>query len=84
MDVNEFLLRMFDQESARSRLVLERVPCGHDDWKPHDKSMAFGYLANLIATMPSWIMMQLMREELDAVVAGTRQVRRSCARRQGR
>jgi len=35
--------------------VLERVPEGKDDWKPHPKSMALGRLAMLVAQMPSWI-----------------------------
>ena len=30
-------------------------PAGKVDWKPHPKSMQFGYLAQLVAMMPVWI-----------------------------
>ena len=29
------------------------------------KSMVFGYLANMVATIPSWITMQINQDELD-------------------
>jgi hypothetical protein len=35
--------------------MLERVPEGKDDWRPHEKSMPLGYLAGLVATMPGWV-----------------------------
>jgi len=41
------------------------VPEGKHDWKPHEKSMAFGYLANMVATIPMWITMQINQDELD-------------------
>src|SRR5581483_11391240 len=45
--------------------MLERVPEGRDDWKPHDKSMPLGRLAMLVAQMPSWIGMIVRQDELD-------------------
>ena len=36
-----------------------------DDWKPHEKSMIFGYLADMVATIPSWIAMEVTKNELD-------------------
>src|SRR5215813_8936062 len=54
-----------DREVERSRRALEQVPAGKYDWKPHDKSMILGYLANMVATIPMWIMMQLNQDELD-------------------
>ncbi len=65
MELKRFLLEELEREAERSRAALEHVPSARDDWKPHDTSMAFGYLANLVATMPSWIGMQLLRDELD-------------------
>lgn len=41
------------------------MPEGKAEWKPHDRSMAFGYLAELVATMPRWIVYTLDRDELD-------------------
>ncbi len=65
MKLTELLLEELEPEIDRSRRVLEQVPEGKYDWKPHEKSMPFGYLANLVATMPSWIAMQITRDEMD-------------------
>src|SRR6187431_3019453 len=65
MKLNEFLLAELDREVARSRRALEQVPEGKYDWKPHEKSMIFGYLANMVATIPSWIAMEINQGELD-------------------
>ena len=59
------IVNQLDREVDRTRRVLERVPDGRYDWKPHDKSMPFGRLAMLVATMPSWITMILNKDELD-------------------
>ena len=55
MTLKDALLQLFDREVAISKKVLANVPEGKNDWKPHDKSMAFGYLAQLVAMMPVWI-----------------------------
>lgn len=34
---------------------LERIPLELSSWKPHEKSMEFGYLALLVAEIPLWI-----------------------------
>ena len=65
MKIAEFLTAELDREAERSRLALEEVPAGQFDWKPHDKSMILGYLANMVATIPSWIKIQLTDPELD-------------------
>ena len=65
MKLTELLLADFDREVERSRRALEQVPDGKYDWKPHDKSMIFGYLAGMVATIPSWIAMIVTRDELD-------------------
>ncbi len=65
MKLTEFLQAEVDREVERSRRALEQVPEGKYDWKPHEKSMIFGYLANMVATMPSWIAMGITRDELD-------------------
>ena len=69
MKLNEFLLAEFDREVARSRKALQQVPEGKYDWKPHDKSMILGSLANLVATMPSWLAMGVTLNELDVAPA---------------
>ncbi len=65
MKLTEFLLAELDREVERSRRALEQVPEGKYDWKPHEKSMIFGYLANMVATIPTWIAMQIAQDELD-------------------
>jgi len=65
MKLTEFLREELDREVERSRKALKEVPSGKYDWKPHEKSMIFGYLADMVATMPTWITMQIERDELD-------------------
>lgn len=65
MKLTEFFREQFDPEVERSRKALEQVPDGKYQWKPHEKSMIFGYLSNLIATMPTWISMVIDRDELE-------------------
>ena len=65
MKLNEILLAEYDREVARSRKALEQMPDGKKDWKPHDKSMPFGYLADMVATIPSWLAMIVKQDELD-------------------
>ena len=59
------ILDQLEREAPRTRRVLEQVPEGRDDWKPHAKSMALGQLANLVASMPSWIPLVVDQDELD-------------------
>jgi len=65
MKLTDFFLAQLEREAASSRQALQRVPEGHNDWKPHDKSMALGYLASLVATMPSWIVSMVKQNEFD-------------------
>jgi uncharacterized damage-inducible protein DinB len=65
MKLTEFLLAQLEREVRASRLALERVPEGRNDWKPHEKSMPLGYLASLVATMPSWIVSMVKQDEFD-------------------
>ncbi|MGI8838407.1 MAG: DinB family protein [Pyrinomonadaceae bacterium] len=69
MKLTEFLLAELDREVERSRSALEQMPEGKYDWKPHEKSMILGYLANMVATIPSWIGMQITEGELDVAPA---------------
>ena len=65
MKLTDFFAAQLDREAAITRRVLERVPEGRPDWKPHEKSMPFGYLASLVATMPGWIALTILQDELD-------------------
>lgn len=70
MKLTELLLSELDREVERSRRALHEVPAGRYDWKPHEKSMIFGYLADMVATMPSWVAMAITKNELDVAPAG--------------
>lgn len=65
MRLTEFFLGQLEREAAGTRKALERVPEDKNGWKPHEKSMDIGYLAALVAKMPSWIAMMIEQEELD-------------------
>ena len=65
MKWTEFFDAQLEGEAPISRSVLERVPLGRPDWKPHEKSMPLGYLSQLVATMPGWIAMAVRQDELD-------------------
>lgn len=65
MKMTEFFLAQLEREAAASRKVLERVPEGRNDWKPHERSMPLGYLSALVAQMPAWIAMMITTEELN-------------------
>jgi uncharacterized damage-inducible protein DinB len=69
MKLTELFLSEMDREVERSRRALEQVPAGKHDWKPHDKSMAFGYLADMVATIPTWVGMEITQNELDIAPA---------------
>ena len=75
MELTTFLLAELDREVERSRRALQNVPPGKHDWKPHDKSMIFGYLTNMVATIPTWVAMIVNQDELDIAPAGGSQHR---------
>jgi len=71
MTLSELFLPEFDQEMARTRQLLERVPDGNMTWKPHEKSMTLGRLAGHVAELPQWAAMTFQVSELDLAPPGT-------------
>ena len=65
MTMTEWFLTELDSEAGKSRRVLEQVPSGKREWKPHERSMALGYLSDLVANIPSWIGYAITLNELD-------------------
>src|SRR5206468_5058432 len=74
MKLTEVFLNEMEREVERSRRALEQVPEGKYDWRPHEKSMIFGYLANMVATIPLWIAMEINQDELDIAPADGRKM----------
>jgi uncharacterized damage-inducible protein DinB len=69
MKLTELFLNQLTSEEGGTRRVLERVPEGRNDWKPHEKSMPLGYLSAVVAGMPGWIAFMVNRDELDIASA---------------
>jgi uncharacterized damage-inducible protein DinB len=65
MKLTDLFLAELEEEAAVTRRILERVPDGRYDWKPHEKSMTLGYLAELVARMPAWPVFMIKQDELD-------------------
>lgn len=65
MTITQQFLEELDREAPRTRRVLEQVPKGRDQWKPHEKSMPLARLAGLVASMPSWVNLIIDQDELD-------------------
>jgi hypothetical protein len=63
--MTEWFLAELASEAPKSRRVLEQVPTGKRDWKPHERSMELGYLSDLVANIPSWVGMAITLDELD-------------------
>jgi len=65
MPIAETLLPEFNQEMKSTRKLLECVPDGKFDYKPHEKSMTLGRLAAHVAEMPNYLSSTLRHERLD-------------------
>ncbi|HTV14171.1 MAG TPA: DinB family protein [Acidobacteriaceae bacterium] len=74
MDLKKFFLEQLEIEAAASRKAIERAPEGHNSFKPHPRSMEFGYLASLVATMPGWVAMVINQDltDIDGADSGFR------------
>ena len=78
MTLKEFFTAELNREVERSRRALQQLPEGKGEWKPHEKSMKFEYLADMVATMPSWVAMQITQDSLDIAPAdGTSSIKRT-------
>ena len=65
MSQNRALIAELQMEAANTKKILEQVPTDKNDWKPHEKSMKLGNLANHVAELPGWISMTMGTDELD-------------------
>lgn len=65
MEIRDIVLPEFDVEMKNTRTMLERVPEGKPDYKPHGKSMPLGKLAAHVAQLPQFGATILVEPELD-------------------
>jgi uncharacterized damage-inducible protein DinB len=65
MNIIDLFVSELDREVKRSRRALEQVPDNKRSFKPHERSMEFGYLADMVATIPTWFTMIVKQDELD-------------------
>lgn len=62
---SELYLKEFEAEVPASRKCVERIPESLFEYKPHPKSMKFGYLALLVAEIPMWLQVSLEENVID-------------------
>ncbi len=65
MPIAQTLLPEFDQEMHNTRKLLECVPDGKFDFKPHERSMALGRLAAHVAEIPTYVIGTLSTEGMN-------------------
>lgn len=65
MALAKALLPEFEHETATLRRVIERIPAGRMDCRPHSKSFTLHDLANHLVTIPGWAITTLKETELD-------------------
>jgi uncharacterized damage-inducible protein DinB len=63
----ELLFPDFESEIASTRRMLERVPDGNNDWRPHPKSRTLGELAGHVAQLPGFGLLMATRDEFDGL-----------------
>jgi uncharacterized damage-inducible protein DinB len=59
------LLQELEQEAPATRRLLARVPAERFDWRPHERSMSLGQLANHLASLPRGIVYATLQPSFD-------------------
>lgn len=63
--LNQAFIAELKHEAASTKRILERVPEGKFDWKPHEKSMTLGRLTSHVAELPGFLNSILTMDEVD-------------------
>jgi len=67
MSLNKALANESRHEGSLTKKLLDRIPMDKADWKPHEKSMSLGQLANHTAELFRWIPVILSTDRIDLV-----------------
>ena len=70
MAIRDSLLPEYDHEMATTRRLFQRIPDADLGWKPHEKSMGLGHLANHIVGIPYWCTLVLGNAVFDITSLG--------------
>lgn len=65
MDIIKGLLSELEREKDNTKKMIDRLPAEHFSWKPHDKSMSLGELANHIVELHNWVDLVISKDQLD-------------------
>ncbi|MCW3114636.1 MAG: hypothetical protein JWR18_3032 [Segetibacter sp.] len=63
--LNQSFISELKHEAGSTKRILERVPEGKFDWKPHEKSMTLGRLAAHVAELPGFLNSILTMDDFD-------------------
>ncbi|MFZ0211253.1 MAG: DinB family protein [Candidatus Acidiferrales bacterium] len=81
MAIRDGILPEFDHEIATTRKVLERVPEGKPDFKPHPRSMPLDRLAGHVAELPGWAKETILKDSI-VVSQGSQDALKMTSRKQ--
>lgn len=68
---NQAQLQEFDREMGATRKVLEKIPDGKLNWRPHEKSMTLVELANHIANLAGFPVQIVEQDGVDLPAPGS-------------
>jgi uncharacterized damage-inducible protein DinB len=69
MDNIQNMIQELEQEGATTKRLLDVVPAGKLEWRPHNKSMSLGQLAMHVASIPGGVARLLTGDSFDATKA---------------
>ena len=75
MQLSQLLIKELDREAVSTRKLLQCIPDGQSEWRPHAKSFPLNRLGSHIAELPRFLMWILELDELDmTTLAGARAI----------
>jgi uncharacterized damage-inducible protein DinB len=63
--IRQGIIKEIQHEGSQTKRILERIPIGNFNWKPHEKSREIGQLAIHVAQIPAWTSRILSATDFD-------------------